>query len=117
MNKDLQTATTIAELLDNKFEVFGIRFGIDPILGLIPGGGDLVGFILALYIVLIGVRMELPRPKIYRMLVNIALDFGIGLLPVLGDIADFAFKSNMMNLEILKKHAAGSAIDGEIVSR
>ena len=115
MRKHLKIATSLANLLDNKFEFMGLRFGIDPILGLIPGGGDLVSFLLSLYIVWIGLKMELPRNRIIRMIWNTTLDFGIGLVPVLGDIADFAFKSNLMNLEILKQHAGKDIIEGEIV--
>ncbi len=93
----------------------GLRFGIDPILGLIPGGGDLISFILSLYIIWIGIKMELPQNKIIRMIRNTILDFGIGLIPILGDIADFAFKSNLMNLEILKQHTEKNIIEGEII--
>ena len=56
MQNHLKTASYIADLLDNKFKVLGFRFGIDPLLGLIPGGGDLVSFLLSLYIVWIGVK-------------------------------------------------------------
>lgn len=115
MNKHLKTATILAELMDNKFEFLGIKFGIDPILGLIPGGGDLIGLILSLYIVGIGIKMRIPQDKLLRMIVNIILDFGAGLIPVIGDIADIAFKSNLMNLEILKQHMDKGIIEGEIV--
>jgi hypothetical protein len=115
MKDHLKTAAILANLLDNKFKVLDIKFGIDPILGLIPGGGDLVSLILALYIVWIGIKMELPQDKIARMIGNVILDFGIGLVPVLGDVADFAFKSNIMNLEILKQHKEKDIIEGEIV--
>lgn len=115
MNKHLKTATILAELMDNKFEFLGIKFGIDPILGLIPGGGDLIGLILSLYIVGIGIKMRIPQDKLLRMLINTFLDFGAGLIPIFGDIADIAFKSNQMNLEILKQHMEKGIIEGEIV--
>lgn len=115
MKNRLKTATFLANLLDNKFKILGLRFGIDPILGLIPGGGDLVSLILSSYIVWIGIKMELPKNKITRMIGNIMLDFGIGLLPILGDAADFAFKSNLMNLEILEQHVEKDIVEGEIV--
>ena len=115
MKNYLKTAAILANLLDNKFKILGIKFGIDPILGLIPGGGDLVSLILALYIVWIGIKMELPQDKIAKMIGNVILDFGIGLVPVLGDVGDFAFRSNLMNLEILKQHAKRDIIEGEII--
>ncbi len=115
MKDYLKTATILADLLDNKFKFLGMKIGIDPILGLIPGGGDLVSLILALYIVWIGIKMELPHDKIARMVGNVILDFGVGLIPILGDVADFAFKSNLMNLEILNQHTEKDILEGEIV--
>lgn len=104
MKDHLRTAAFLANLLDNKFKIFGLKFGIDPLLGLIPGGGDLIALIISLYILWVGIKMELPKDKIWRMIRNILLDFGLGLVPVLGDIADFAYKSNLKNLEIIDLH-------------
>jgi hypothetical protein len=115
MNKYLKTATIIAELLDNKFNFLGIKFGLDPILGLIPGLGDLIGLIFSFYIVWVGIKMKVPTEKLVRMVVNVLMDFGVGLIPVLGDVADTVFKSNLINLEILKQHSENEIIDGEIV--
>ena len=115
MQNHLKTASYIADLLDNKFKVLGFRFGIDPLLGLIPGGGDLVSFLLSLYIVWIGVKVELPMKKIIKMIKNTMLDLVVGVIPVFGDVADFAFKSNLMNLEILQEHIGKDAIEGELV--
>ena len=115
MKKYIKTATVLSNLLDNKFKVLGIKFGLDPILGLIPGGGDLVSLILALYIVWIGIKMRLPQDKVTRMIGNVILDFGVGLVPILGDIADITFKSNLRNLEILKEHGENEVMEGEVV--
>jgi hypothetical protein len=115
MRNHLRTASYIANLLDNKFKVFGLRFGIDPIIGLIPGGGDAVSLLLSLYIVWIGVKAKLPRNKIIEMLRNTLLDFVIGLIPVLGDLADFTYKANIRNLEIVEQFYKGDVIEGEIV--
>ncbi|MFA6981907.1 MAG: DUF4112 domain-containing protein [Patescibacteria group bacterium] len=116
MRNHLRTASCIADLLDNKFKVLGFRFGIDPILGLIPGGGDLVSLVLSLYIVWIGVKAELPKRKVVEMIKNTALDFVVGLVPVLGDVADFTFKSNLINLKILQQHMGKDILEGEVVS-
>jgi len=102
----LRRATFLANLLDNKFKIFGLKFGIDPLLGLVPGGGDIISLVISLYILWVGIKMELPKGKIWRMIGNILLDFGLGVVPVLGDIADFAYKSNLKNLEMIKQHSA-----------
>lgn len=114
MTNHLKTATILAKLLDNKFNILGVRFGIDPLLGLIPGGGDLVSLLLSLYVVWIGVKMKLPSDKLARMTWNVVLDFGVGLIPILGDIVDLAYKANLRNLEILK-HSGEEIVEGEIV--
>ena len=115
MNKHLKTAVYIADLLDNKFKVFNFRFGIDPLLGLIPGGGDLVSLALSLYLVWIGFKAKIPTDKLIEMIMNTAVDFLVGLVPVLGDIADFTFKPNIRNLNILKQHIPADIIEGEVV--
>ncbi|KKS07126.1 hypothetical protein A3K01_01570 [candidate division WWE3 bacterium RIFOXYD1_FULL_43_17] len=115
MKNHLRTASYIADLLDNKFKVLGFRFGIDPILGLIPGGGDLVSLALSSYIVWIGIKAELPKKKIVEMVRNTALDFVVGLVPLLGDAVDFTFKPNLINLEILRQHLEKDVMEGEVV--
>ena len=115
MKNYLKTAAILSNLLDNKFKILGIRFGIDPILGLIPGGGDLVSLFVALYIVWVGIKMKLPQDKLIKMIVNVFMDFGMGLIPILGDAADIVFKSNLKNLEILKQHEEKDLIEGEII--
>lgn len=116
MRKYLIIASYIADLLDNKFKILGFRFGIDPLLGLIPGGGDLASLMLSLYIVWIGVKAELPKKKIVEMVKNTTLDFVVGLVPVLGDVVDFTFKSNIKNLEIIQQYIGKDIIEGEIVN-
>ncbi|KKS31737.1 hypothetical protein A2380_03955 [candidate division WWE3 bacterium RIFOXYB1_FULL_43_24] len=115
MKNYLKTATVLSKLLDNKFKFLGIKFGLDPVLGLIPGGGDLVSLVLSLYIVWVGIKMRLPQDKLAKMIGNVILDFGVGLVPILGDIADVTFKSNIRNLEILKQHEESEVMEGEVV--
>ncbi|MDQ3099030.1 MAG: DUF4112 domain-containing protein [bacterium] len=115
MNKHLRFAYLVSDLLDNKFKVAGFRFGIEPLLGIIPGLGDIVGLIFSLYMVWIGIQMKLPAEKIQRMITNVVFDFALGLFPVIGDIADFAFKANIKNMQILREIAPEGIIDGKIV--
>ncbi len=115
MENHLRVASLIANLLDNSFSFFGKRFGLNGILGLVPGAGDIVTTGLSLYIVWIGVQMGLPLIKIAEMIKNVAINFFIGLLPVLGDAVDFFHKANLKNLQILKDHAKNHTIEGEII--
>ena len=100
----LNTARRIANLLDSEFRLFGFKFGLDPILGLVPGLGDIVPALLSLYIVLIAVQARLPVRVIALMVGNVILDLVLGFLPVVGDVVDFFYKSNMRNLNLLERH-------------
>ncbi len=115
MHNHLKLATIISDILDNRFKIVGFRFGLEPILGIIPGFGDFVGLALSLYIVWIGMNMRLPQDKLHRMITNVIFDFVIGLVPVVGDIADFAFKANAKNLEILRQYAPDTIVEGKII--
>jgi hypothetical protein len=94
-------------LLDSAFRVPGTQmtFGLDPILGLIPGLGDLTTPIFAGLLLLHAVRMKIPRVVQLRMVMNAAIDLAIGLLPVVGDLFDFGWKANVRNLTLLERHA------------
>lgn len=100
----LRVAIILTDLLENKFSIGGIRFGFEPLVGLIPGIGDLIGLLVSLYLVWIAVMAGLPEEKISKMLGNIVLDFLVGLVPVVGDFGDFAIKANTKNLKILHDH-------------
>ena len=94
-------------LLDSAFRVPGtnLTFGLDPILGLLPGIGDLTTPFFAAVLLLHAVRLRLPKVVQLRMLMNAAIDFGIGLLPVVGDLFDFGWKANVRNLALLERYA------------
>jgi hypothetical protein len=96
-----------AVLLDSAFRVPGtrIRFGIDAILGLIPGIGDISTPTFAALILLQAVRMRLPLVVQSRMVLNAALDMLLGLVPVAGDLVDIGWKANLRNLALLERHA------------
>jgi len=78
------------------------KIGIDPIIGLIPGGGDLIGGALSIYIMHAGIRMGMPRSVIIRMFGNIALEFIIGCIPIIGDLFDAMWKSNQRNVKLIE---------------
>jgi hypothetical protein len=83
-----------------------LRFGLDPILGLIPGGGDAVGAVLAGWILVEAIRMGASRATVLRIAGNVALDAGVGAIPFIGDIFDFAWKANLRNVALLERHLA-----------
>jgi Domain of unknown function (DUF4112) len=94
-------------LLDSAFRVPGtnLSFGLDPILGLIPGLGDLTTPLFASLLLLHGVRMRIPRVIQLRMLINAVIDLLIGFVPVVGDFFDFGWKANVRNLALLERYA------------
>jgi len=96
-----------AVLLDSVFRVPGtnIRFGLDAIVGLIPGLGDISTPAFAVLILLQAVRLRLPLIVQARMVLNAAIDMLIGLVPILGDLADIGWKANLRNLALLERHA------------
>jgi hypothetical protein len=90
-------------LLDNSIPIPGTRFrlGIDGLIGLVPGVGDLVGGLLSLYIIVEASRMGAPRGMLARMGWNVAIDTLVGEIPILGDLFDIGFKANLRNLALL----------------
>jgi hypothetical protein len=100
---DIARARTLARVLDH--------YLLDPVLGLVlPGAGDLIGSLLGLYMVGIAVRRRMSPMVVARMLLNLAFDAAIGAIPLLGDIADFAFRANQRNLALLvDRRATGRA--------
>jgi hypothetical protein len=110
---DAQRSRALAEveglawLLDNSIPVPGTggrRFGIDAIIGLVPGIGDVTSGILGLLVVWRGSRMGLPRIVVGRMLLNTLLDIAVGAIPVLGDAFDLWFKASTRNLNLMRRH-------------
>lgn len=116
MASHIKTAESLASLLDDKFSVAGIKFGIDPILNVIPWLGDVVGAVLSCYILWIGVKMNIPKKELVKMVLNILVDFVIGLVPFLGIVGDLFYKANRRNVIILKKYKDRHVIEAEIIS-
>ena len=115
MNKHLKIAQYITNILENRFRVLGFKFGLDPVLGMFPGRGDIVTAGLSFYIVWIAIQMKAPQEVVSKMLENIVMVFVIGIIPVLGDLSDFVFKSNSRNLRLLEEYATRNVIDAEII--
>ncbi len=82
-----------------------LRFGLDPVLGLVPGLGDAVGAVLAAWILIEAIRLGAPRATLLRMAANIGLDALLGAAPILGDLFDVVWKANLENVALLERHA------------
>ena len=100
-------------LMDDMFRVpvLGWRFGLDAVIGLIPGLGDTSTSLVSFYILAAAVRYRVPKITLLRMGLNIGIDYVVGSLPVVGDLADAWWKSNRMNLDLLRKRATVTAAE------
>jgi hypothetical protein len=105
--RSLAEVEALAWLLDNSIPVPGTggrRFGVDAVIGLVPGIGDIVSGALGLIVVWRGSRMGLPRIVVGRMLLNTLLDIAVGAIPILGDAFDLWFKASTRNLGLMRRH-------------
>lgn len=104
--KELEHVNLIARWMDNRFRIPGtdIRFGLDGLIGLIPGVGDFSTFVVSGYLVLLMARNGASGYVLARMIFNIVLDAAIGSVPFVGDIFDFAFKANAANVSLMQKY-------------
>ena len=105
-SKSAKELETIAHLLDSVFEIPGIRvrFGIDALLGLLPGFGDTASAFASIYILQAATRHGVSRVTLARMTLNIVIDLVVGALPIIGDLFDVYWKANKKNVELLRRH-------------
>ena len=98
-------------LMDDLIRVPGLgwRFGLDAIVGLIPGFGDTATSLVSFYILVAAVRYRVPKVTLLRMGLNIGIDYLLGSVPLAGDLFDAWWKSNQMNVDLLRKRATVSA--------
>jgi len=99
----------LAFYLDDLFRIPGTswRFGLDAIIGLVPSVGDTLTSLASFYILLAGVRYGVPKITLLRMAVNIGIDYLLGTIPIVGDAFDFFWKSNDMNMRLIRERATG----------
>lgn len=104
--KQLEWAERIAVLLDSKYKLPGTkyRFGLDPILGLVPVVGDGVSFIISSLLVVQAARTGVSGKVLLKMTGNILIDFIVGSVPILGSIFDFIYKANTRNIRLLREY-------------
>jgi hypothetical protein len=101
--KTIARLTRLAKIMDT---AWGIpftrwRFGMDSVFGLIPGAGDAINFGISAYSLYLAHKLGAPRSLMLKMLANAGIDFGLGTIPIVGDIFDLFFKSNTRNLRLL----------------
>jgi hypothetical protein len=108
MQRELDRLRAIATVLDDAVRVPGtnVRFGLDALLGLLPGAGDAVTGVVAAYSIVLAARFGAPPIIIARMTLNVLIDVATGTIPVLGDIFDVGWKSNRKNVRLLERYEA-----------
>lgn len=101
----------LARLLDSQFRVPGtrMRFGVDGLLGLVPGVGAPAGMALSTMVIVQAVRLGARGSTVARMVLNVALDTVVGAIPLIGSVFDFAYKANNRNVALLQRHALDPA--------
>jgi hypothetical protein len=102
---DDETLNILASLLDDFFRIPGTswRFGLDPLVGLIPGFGDLITSVASFLIIFAAWQRRMPKVTMARMMANVAIDTFVGSIPLAGDAFDAAWKSNRKNLALLQR--------------
>lgn len=96
----------LATLMDSQFSIPGLkfRFGLDPLLGLVPGIGDTISLLISAYIIKRAHEQGLPHHVKARMIGNVAVDWLVGLIPFVGDIFDVGIKANRRNIDLIRRH-------------
>ena len=102
----LAELTQLATLLDARYRIPGTqwRFGIDAILGLVPGIGDTLAALPALYLILRAHQMGVPKSLLLRMITNVGIDTAVGSVPIAGSVFDVFFKASKRNVVLLRRH-------------
>lgn len=110
-----ESLNQLSRLMDGLFRIPGTswRFGLDALVGLIPGIGDTATTLVSFYILASGVRYRVPKLTLLRMGLNLALDYLFGTIPIVGDLFDAAWKSNQKNVELIRRRAAASPAEAE----
>ena len=106
IEEELRSLERLADWMDTRFSVPGteLRFGLDGLLGLVPGIGDSVTVLPAAYVIMRARAIGTPPHIQARMVGNVILDLLVGAIPIVGDLFDFAFKANRRNVTLLREH-------------
>lgn len=104
--RELERLHRLAHWLDSRFRIpgTGIRFGVDSIIGLVPGLGDAAGALPSVYLVLKARQLGAPDSLLLQMGANVAIELVVGAIPIVGDLFDIGFKANRRNVDLLRRH-------------
>ncbi|MEO6394223.1 MAG: DUF4112 domain-containing protein [Pyrinomonadaceae bacterium] len=105
----------ISRWMDGLFRIPGVgwRFGLDAVIGLIPGVGDTATTLVSFYILAAGVRYRVPKITLLRMAANLGIDYLVGTIPFVGDAFDMFWKANQMNVDLIKERATVDPVDAK----
>lgn len=109
IERSLSRLNRLARLLDDQFELPLVKYrvGLDPLLGLIPGGGDWVTWFVSLYILFEALRLRIPTRLLFGIGLNVTTDLILGYVPGVGDLADAVFKANRRSVDLITQHFHG----------
>lgn len=116
IERSLSRLSKLATLLDDQFElpIIKRRIGLDPIIGLIPGVGDWISWVVSVYIIWESLRLKVPLKVLFGIGRNITMDFMLGYVPGVGDIIDVLVKANKRSVSLLLKHFDASPLTQEV---
>lgn len=102
----LKRIRKFSRLMDTAIGIPGTKFriGLDPIIGLVPGAGDMISTIISAYIIYLATRVGVSRDNLFKMILNVGFEAVVGTVPLFGDLFDAFYKSNIRNLAILEEH-------------
>ena len=104
LDQEVLRLQKLAKLLDSAFPIVGnFRIGVDGIIGLIPGIGDVAGASLSTYMIIKAAQMGASTFNLIRMMANVLIEAIVGVIPFLGDLFDVAFRANERNVRLLQK--------------
>jgi Domain of unknown function (DUF4112) len=108
----LNRLRNLSRLMDSSFQVpgLGIKFGLDPIVGVVPVLGDAVAAVVSLYILHQARTLGVSTSTLWKMFANIAIDFLVGEIPALGDVFDLVFKANQRNIKLIEQDLAARGL-------
>jgi hypothetical protein len=114
--RHLDFAEKAAKWMDAEFGWGPWKFGLDPILGLVPFVGDIIPIALTLYILWIGHQMDIPDDLRRKIIFNAMGDAVLGMIPVVGDVTDFFWHANTKNISLLRQYLTSRPIDGRVIA-
>ncbi len=106
LEQDLRRARRLAGFLDARFEIAGVKFGFDALIGLLPVVGDIASTSIGLYLLYLAKKHRMGPVVLGRMAGNLLIDWLVGLIPVLGDFLDVFYRAHLKNLAIFEAAAA-----------